>query len=75
MERYYIKKIKGAKLFDNQYQVIDRQTKTVVSEQFHKSFAVDKVVELKLSDPNHPKHWLYLATTTGHGVPSNILFK
>lgn len=73
MERFIVKKRKALKKFDNQYQVIDTRSKEVISEHFYKTFAVNAANDLNLSDPNHPKHWLWLATTP-NDIPASELF-
>lgn len=69
MERFKVKKRKSFDANSNQFEVIDTQTNTVVSDHFYRSAANDKALDLNLSDPNHPKHWLHLATTTGERAP------
>ena len=71
METHIVKRIQGAGRWDNQYQVVNKKTKEVVSEWFSKSDAKYHAFNESLSDPNHPKHWLYLSTTPN----TNVNFK
>lgn len=68
METHIVKKIKGAGRWDNQYQVVNKKTKEVVSESFFKSDSTSKANDLNWANPAHPKHWLHLATTPNSSV-------